>query len=309
VADRIKALTAEKQAKKREISEKRNSFILGTFSALKGRTEVVIEAEIQELDEDILKEKQVIAGLEEEAKQAKLAFEMSRGDPAVRSILSTLDGKTETPDEFLLLEGTPPATSPLPVPSASKQTDLTPEQSELIRLLRDMLAMTPSDIFSSWQYPNVVRNAKGRYRTAKEEAAAVGKVASMSLVRKLLNPAQELSNLLRDCLSTDDALPERHVRALTAVVREAEAGLNDRPAPPVAKVVTGVALGGLLLLVLGLVFTSGPVAFVGLVTTLGGSAGALWCWMPWFARRKLCRDIRHYLSPFLTQPSRNDRGD
>jgi len=104
VAERIKALTAEKQAKNREISEKRNSFILGTFSALKGRTEVVIEAEIQELDEDILKEKQVIAGINEEAQRAKLTFECARGDSALRSILVTLDGKTDTPDdEFLLL--------------------------------------------------------------------------------------------------------------------------------------------------------------------------------------------------------------
>lgn len=60
------------------------------------------------MDSDIVKEKQVIARLEEEAKQAKHAFELSHGDPAMRSILEVIGG------EVALLEAVPAVTDAEP---------------------------------------------------------------------------------------------------------------------------------------------------------------------------------------------------
>jgi hypothetical protein len=78
------------------------------FSAMKGRTKAVVESEIGALDSDIVKEKQVIARLEDEAKQAKRAFELSHGDPAMRSILEAIG------DEVALLEAVPTVTDAEP---------------------------------------------------------------------------------------------------------------------------------------------------------------------------------------------------
>ena len=119
VVERIKALTAQQQVKRREIADMKDSFLRGTFSALKGRTEAVIEDEILALDADIAREKQVIAGLEGEAKRAKAVFELSRGDLAVRSILEAVNGGVE------LLEATPSAGDPVPNHPSVSAADLT----------------------------------------------------------------------------------------------------------------------------------------------------------------------------------------
>jgi hypothetical protein len=96
----------EMQATKWKLEQERKE--LGIFSAMRGRTKAVIESEIEALDGDIVKEKQVVARLKEEAKQAKWAFELSRGDPAMRSILEAIG------DEVALLEAAPTVTDAEP---------------------------------------------------------------------------------------------------------------------------------------------------------------------------------------------------
>lgn len=105
----VVALIKEKEAAKRKLKSEWQeldwSRMTSFFSAMKGRTKAVVESEMTSLDEDIVKDKQVIAGLEEEAKRARRAFEMLRGDPAMRAILEAIDG------EVALLEAIPTATT------------------------------------------------------------------------------------------------------------------------------------------------------------------------------------------------------
>jgi serine/threonine protein kinase len=181
-------------------------------------------------------------------------------------------------------------------PAAPAVTGKAEQLLELTRLTRQLLQKRQAELRTDFNYPVVMKTDGGSYEIPKKDALSKFKAFGKKLTGGLVNPVEELANELDALQTRGQAVDPRVAQNVLLLIQEAERTRAREQVSIGAMVCGGVAVVGLLMMLVGIPTQAYVLAGLGfLMGMYGGFVGGMFTWRPYFKKRGFCNDVLHFL--------------